>query len=69
MVEGISTIYLKELSSIDELFEDDTKFSVLFKRIILFLKKIFGIITINKKGIYICVAESLCCAAEINTTL
>lgn len=59
MVEGITTIYLKELSSIDELFEDDTKFSILFKRVILFLKKIFGIITLNKKGIYILPYDNL----------
>lgn len=49
----ISTIYLKELSEIDEIFEEDSRLSFFFKKVILFFKKIFCIITINKNGIYI----------------
>lgn len=47
----ISTIYLKELSNINEIFKQNCRLPSFFKKLIVFLKKFFCIVTINKDGI------------------
>lgn len=49
-MDKISTIYLKELSDIEEIFRENSRLPNFLKKIILFLKKIFCIVTINEKG-------------------
>ncbi len=49
----INIVYLKELGNLDEIFEKDSKLPIILKTIILFLKKIFCIITINEEKVYI----------------
>lgn len=49
----ISIIYLKELGNLDEVFEKDSKLPIILKKLILLLKKIFCIITINEQKVYV----------------
>ena len=49
----INIIYLKELGNLDEVFEKDSKLPIVLKRLILLLKKIFCIVTINEEKVYI----------------
>lgn len=52
-MEKIRTIYVKELNDMDEIFKENSKLPIFLKRSILFLKKIFCIITINKENVCI----------------
>lgn len=49
----ISIIYLKELGNLDEVFEKDSKLPIILKKLILLLKKIFCIVTINEQKVYV----------------
>ncbi|MBO5479021.1 MAG: hypothetical protein J6A04_04910 [Clostridia bacterium] len=49
----IRTIYFKELSNIDEIFEEKNKLPIFLKKMMLFFKKIFCIVTVDGRGFYI----------------
>lgn len=51
MVRKISTIYVKELNDINEIFKENSKLPVLLKKIILFSKQLLCILTIKENGI------------------
>ncbi len=51
MVEEIRTIYVKELNNINEVFKENSKLPDFLKKGILFLKKIFCVVTIKENGI------------------
>lgn len=50
-VNKIHTIYLKELNDINELFEENSRLPSWLKKVCLFLKKVFCILTIKEKSI------------------
>lgn len=50
-MKKISIIYLKELGNLDEVFEKDSKLPIILKKLILLLKKIFCIVTINEQKV------------------
>lgn len=52
-MKKISIIYLKELGNLDEVFEKDSKLPIILKKLILLLKKIFCIVTINEQKVYV----------------
>lgn len=49
----INIVYLKELGNLDEVFEKDSKLPIVLKKLILLLKKIFCIVTINEEKVYV----------------
>ena len=49
----ISIIYLKELGNLDEVFEKNSKLPIILKKFIIFLKKIFCIVTVNEEKVYV----------------
>lgn len=49
----ISTIYLKELTNIDEIFKENSRLPNFIKKWILSYKKIFGVVTIKENGMCI----------------
>ena len=49
----ISIIYLKELGNLDEVFEKNSKLPIILKKFIIFLKKIFCIVTVNEEKVHI----------------
>lgn len=49
----INIVYLKEIGNLDEVFERDSKLPIVLKKLILLLKKIFCIVTINEEKVYI----------------
>lgn len=51
MVREISTIYVKELNDINEVFKEHSKLPVLLKKIVLFFKQLLCILTIKESGI------------------
>lgn len=51
MVRKISTIYVKELNDINEIFKENSKLPVLLKKTVLFFKQLLCILTIKENGI------------------
>ena len=49
----INIVYLKELGNLDEVFEKDSKLPIILKKFIIFLKKIFCIVTVNEEKVHI----------------
>lgn len=51
MVRKISTIYVKELNDINEIFKENSKLPELLKKAVLFFKQLLCILTIKENGI------------------
>ncbi len=66
VVNKISTIYVKELNSINEIFKENSLLPNLFKRIILFFKQVLCILTIKENGICVLPYKNIKNKAIIN---
>lgn len=51
MVNEINTIYIKEMTRIEELFEKDSKLPDFLRKLILVCKKMFCVVTIKENGV------------------